>query len=55
MILRRHIVAFSYALLLATASAAPLERDLGQGLSYVRLKQLPADLPASEPGRAEGT
>ena len=53
MILRRLLVAFSFALLFAAARAAPLERDLGQGLGYVRLKQLPADLPASESGRAK--
>ncbi len=55
MIFRRLLVAFSSALFLTTARAAPLERDLGQGLGYVRLKQLPADLPAGEPGRAKAS
>ena len=32
-------------LLAATANPGRLERDLGQGLAYVRLRQLPADLP----------
>ena len=36
------------------ANAAPLERDLGRGLAYLRVTQLPADLPAkvAEPHRA---
>ncbi len=38
---------------LAASQAAPVERDLGQGLRYFRLKQLPSDLPAQkEPGPA---
>jgi hypothetical protein len=32
------------------AAAAPLIRDLGQGLLYYRVHHLPADLPASGPG-----
>jgi len=38
------------AALLAAAAlrAAPLERDLGQGLAYVRVHAVPADLPAPE-------
>ena len=46
---------FILPLLLAPlfAGAVPLERDLGQGLGYVRLQRLPADLPASEAGRAK--
>jgi hypothetical protein len=45
------------ALVLATpsgAGAAPLERDLGRGLTYLRVAQLPADLPtkAAEPHKA---
>jgi hypothetical protein len=36
-------------LLHSTAPAAPLERDLGQGLTYYRVHRLPADLPASDP------
>ena len=30
--------------------AAPAERDLGQGLRYVRIHELPADLPANPAG-----
>jgi len=33
-------------------SAAPVEHSLGQGLIYVRVHQLPADLPANPEGRA---
>lgn len=38
-----------FALLISvlTATAAPLERDLGQGLIYYRVHQLPSDLPAT--------
>lgn len=45
---------FSAACLFAVAAlagAAPLERDLGQGLGYVRVKHLPADLPAAPSGK----
>jgi hypothetical protein len=53
-------IAFSFLLLvlvLATlrgAAAAPLERDLGRGLTYRRVTQLPADLPtkSAEPHQA---
>lgn len=31
------------------SSAAPLERDLGQGLRLIRLHELPADLPTAAP------
>ncbi|MFI5355843.1 MAG: hypothetical protein ACHQ4G_00765 [Opitutales bacterium] len=43
------------ALVLASASrapAAPLERDLGDGLTYLRVENFPADLPAQPPGGA---
>jgi hypothetical protein len=33
------------------ATAAPLERDLGNGLAYVRVHVLPADLPTKAPTR----
>jgi len=33
------------------APGAPVERDLGEGLVYVRVHRLPADLPAKPPGR----
>ena len=32
-----------------TAAAAPVTRDLGDGLLYVRVRELPADLPAAAP------
>lgn len=41
-------LAFGPALLL---SAAPPERDLGEGLVLVRVRQLPADLPAKPAGK----
>ena len=34
--------------LTVTAPAAPLSRDLGQGLGYYRIHQLPADLPTAD-------
>jgi len=34
------------------AVAAPLERELGAGLVYFRVRELPADLPAKPAGRA---
>ena len=36
---------------LGAAPGAPVERDLGEGLVYVRVHRLPADLPAKPPGR----
>jgi len=53
-------IPFSFLLLvlaLATqcgAGAAPLERDLGRGLAYLRVTQVPADLPTkvAEPHKA---
>lgn len=38
--------------LLGTIAAAPLERELGGGLTYHRLHALPEDLPAKPAGRA---
>lgn len=35
----------------AVACAAPIEHDLGQGLVYVRVRELPADLPGRPAGR----
>lgn len=40
------LLALTFGFVGALAGAAPLERDLGQGLKYFRLKQLPGDLPA---------
>jgi hypothetical protein len=51
-------LSFLLPVLLLAASrgvgAAPLERDLGRGLTYLRIAQLPADLPAktAEPHQA---
>ncbi|MBL9211297.1 MAG: hypothetical protein JNL92_12580 [Opitutaceae bacterium] len=36
---------------LGAAPVAPVERDLGEGLVYVRVHRLPADLPAKPAGR----
>jgi hypothetical protein len=50
------IFRFALVFVLAIAStltATPLERDLGQGLGYVRLHKLPADLPAGENNRGK--
>lgn len=38
--------------LAAALAGAPLERDLGQRLAYVRVKHLPADLPSQAEGKA---
>jgi hypothetical protein len=48
--------AFSLCLLLAVtgvARSAPLPRNLGQGLLYYRLHELPADLPTDESERRQ--
>ena len=45
---------FLSAVLAAGLRAAPLERDLGQGLAYVRVHALPADLPGG-PGAGHPT
>jgi hypothetical protein len=39
---------FGFAVLVTMAAAAPVERDLGQGLVYYRLHALPGDLPAAQ-------
>ena len=39
--------------LVAPARAASLERDLGHGLAYHRIHQLPADLPPADPARRQ--
>ncbi|MFM7751177.1 MAG: hypothetical protein ACKPB0_12280 [Opitutaceae bacterium] len=46
--------ALALAALATGAWAAPLTRDLGDGLTYVRVRELPADLPggAAAPGQA---
>lgn len=43
-----------WVLLATAARATPLTRDLGDGLTYVRIRELPADLPggAAVPGQA---
>ena len=47
------VAAFWLAALATAAPAAPLTRDLGDGLTYVRIRDLPADLPggAAVPGQ----
>lgn len=49
--IRRLVFLFTALAAATTALAAPLERDLGQGLTYVRAKQLPADLPTKPTGK----
>ena len=46
-------VAVLFLLLSAAHAAAPLDRDLGQGLTYFRLHELPGDLPTSESARKQ--
>ncbi|MEY2879609.1 MAG: hypothetical protein RLZZ15_1989 [Verrucomicrobiota bacterium] len=48
--LRALAVAFAFT---AAATAAPLTRDLGQGLTFHRVHRLPADLPAARAGRPQ--
>lgn len=40
-----------FLVMAAVAVAAPLERELGAGLTYFRVRELPADLPAKPTGR----
>jgi hypothetical protein len=40
-----------FAIATVAASAAPAERDIGNGLVYVRVHKLPGDLPAKPAGR----
>jgi hypothetical protein len=40
-----------FCLVVATTFSAPLERDLGSGLVYFRIRALPADLPPAPGGR----
>ncbi len=47
----RLVVAAGWLAFAGTVFAAPLERELGQRLSYVRVHELPADLPAKPAGR----
>ncbi|WP_414663898.1 hypothetical protein [Horticoccus sp. 23ND18S-11] len=47
----RLVVAAGWIAFAGSAFAAPLERELGQRLSYVRVHELPADLPAKPAGR----
>lgn len=44
---RRALALLAAVLLAAAAPAAPLQRDLGLGLHYLRVQQLPQDLPAA--------
>ena len=43
----------AFFLLFSIAHAAPAARDLGQGLAYYRLRDLPADLPTAEAARKQ--
>jgi len=45
----RAVLRLLVGLAAVTAAAAPLTRDLGDGLLYVRVRDLPADLPAAPP------
>jgi hypothetical protein len=47
----RRILFFGLLFLSCVAFGAPLERDLGSGLVYVRVRALPADLPVKSAGR----
>lgn len=50
----RSFVALLFAVFFsAPVLAAPFERDLGQGLSYVRMHRLPTDLPPNPAGRVK--
>lgn len=53
---RRHVflhamMIVAFTLGLAGLHAKPLELDLGQGLRYFRLRDIPADIPPKEDGR----
>lgn len=52
MSVRRWVGLLSLGGVLAVGVAAPLEHDLGQGLVYVRVRELPGDLPAQPAGAA---
>jgi hypothetical protein len=45
------LIILSWFLVSGLALAAPLERDVGAGLIYVRVHSIPADLPATPGGR----
>jgi hypothetical protein len=47
------LLAFLTTLAPGAIRAAPLERDLGQGLAYFRIHSLPADLPSDESVRRQ--
>ena len=49
-----HLV-FAILLLPVLAAAAPLEREVGNGLMYVRVYKLPGDLPPKPSGRVPPT
>lgn len=48
----RAFIVLALILAAVTAAAAPLERDLGMRLAYVRVKELPKDLPVPPAGPA---
>lgn len=49
--MNRRAFLFAALMLPLLATAAPVERDVGVGLVYVRVHALPADLPAKPAGR----
>lgn len=49
--MRRPLASLVSLLVAAAACAAPIERDLGNGLTFVRVHQLPGDLPTKTPSR----
>lgn len=50
--MKRAALLLTALLAVTVAAGAPLERDLGQGLTYVRVAAAPADLPADVAGSA---
>ncbi len=51
--MRRFLALAAFLIFSLAVEAAPLERDLGQGLVYYRVHQLPADLPTAEVTRRQ--
>lgn len=51
--MRRALGWFSFLIFSLAASGASLDRDLGQGLAFHRVHQLPGDLPTAENARRQ--
>lgn len=49
--MKRCFAILAVAVIAGVAQAAPAERDLGNGLAYLRVKQLPGDVPGAVPER----